>query len=147
MHQHLKYHINNLLAHNRWDGGRVYFWNRNQGFQNRIAWNAPLKRRVSQNFCLLQSVKLCHRTFPLVAVCWSILASWFYDNNITYPQLKWHHVTPLFWDRSWSQIVRTSVSIDGRVSKHSSRAVSIRRKVLQNQNSATLCDALRHLSI
>ena len=97
-------------------------------------------RRMSQNFGLLYSVKLCDWTFPLVAMCCKILAPWFNDNNIMCPQLKRHHVIPLFWDRSWSQKFRTSVSIHRRVSQNFSTAVSICRKMLQNQNSAKICD-------
>ena len=87
-----------------------------------------------------------------------------------------YQMTLLYWDRNWSQNIRTSASIDRkvsqsvakcrrdrkfsisatpiaecrRVSQHFSTAVPIRRKVLQNQNSATLCDTcdiLRHFAI
>ena len=97
-------------------------------------------RRVSQNVGLLHSVKLCDRAFPLVAVCCRSLAPWFNGNNTTCPQLKWYQMTLLFWGHSWSHNFGTDVSIDRRASQDLSKAVSIRRNVLQNQNSATLCD-------
>ena len=43
-------------------------------------------------------------------------------------------------------ISATPIAECRRVPQHFSTAVSISRKVLQNQNSATLCDTLRHFA-